>query len=205
MVTKQTEEGEIWEWRAFGRISEALAAGVHSHPIRMSLLNIEGEDVYFIAPTSDQNIKLRKYDDRWVLKFKLLLGGSPGEAELYKESAVYSYTFPVGYDKLVATADLLRVKVKKTPGAVFGADEFASALAEASPPVGRAALKKKRSQFEFERGWIELAEVWFPNHYTNSISIHSPDQIAVERMRQQLPLSEGWEVMNYVEACRRWA
>jgi hypothetical protein len=204
-MTKQPEEGEIWEWRAFGRISEALAATVHANPTRMALINIEGEDVYFIAPNSDQNIKLRKYDDRWILKFKLLLGGAPGEAEFYKESAVYSYTFPVGYDKLVATAELLRVKVSKTPAAVFSADDFALALAKAKPPVGRAAVKKKRSQFEFEHGWIELAEVWFPNHHTNSISIHSPDKGAVELMRQQLPLDEGWEVMNYVEACRRWA
>ena len=70
-MSKQPEEGEIWEWRAFGHISEALAASVHSHPVRMSLINIEGEDLYFIAPKSDHNIKLRKSDDRWVLKFKL--------------------------------------------------------------------------------------------------------------------------------------
>lgn len=203
-MSKQPEEGEIWEWRAFGHISEALAASVHSHPVRMSLINIEGEDLYFIAPKSDHNIKLRKSDDRWVLKFKLLLGRAD-EAELYKESAVYSYSFPISYHKLVATAELLRVALTETPSKVLDAGEFGRALAEASPPVARAAVKKKRSQFESEHGWIELAEVWFPHWHTNSISIHSPDKQAVAVIRQQLPLGEGWEVMNYVEACRRWA
>lgn len=204
-MTKEPEEGEIWEWRAFGPLTSELEAAVHCYPIRMSLINIEGKDVYFIAPKSDHNIKLRKYDDRWLLKFKLLIGGAPGEAELYNESAAYTYSFPVNRDKLKATAGLLRVKLMDVPAARLNADDFTRALCEASPPVAPAEVNKKRSQFEFDVGWIELAEVWFARHHTNSISIHSPDREAVERMRQLLPLGEGWEVMNYVEACRRWA
>ncbi|MEK6304494.1 MAG: hypothetical protein AABO41_27720 [Acidobacteriota bacterium] len=204
-MTKQPEEGEIWEWRAFGSLTGELEAAVHAYPVRMSLVNIEGKDIYFIAPKSNHNIKLRKYDDRWLLKFKLLLGGAPGEAELYNESAAYTYSFPIERDKLKVTSGLLRVKLKTVPAAVLSADEFTRALAEASPPVGRAEVNKKRSQFEFDGGWIELAEVWFAKHHTNSISIHSPDREAVELMRQRLSLGEGWEVMNYVEACRRWA
>lgn len=204
-MTKQPEEGEIWEWRAFGPLAAELATAVHAYPIRMSLVNIEGKDIYFISPNSDHNIKLRKYDQRWVLKFKLLLGGAPGEAELYNESAAYTYSFPVNRDKLKVTAGLLRVKPANVPAAVLSADEFSRALAEASPSVGRAEVNKKRSQFEFDGGWIELAEVWFERHHTNSISIHSRDREAVDVMRKRLPLGDGWEVMNYVEACRRWA
>ena len=203
-MTKQPEEGEIWEWRAFGRISEALAARVRAYPIRMGLINIEGEDVYFVAPDSNHNIKLRKYGDGWLLKFKLLLGGAPGEAELYNESTAYTYSFPVRREKLTAAAGLLRVKLTRTPASALSADEFARALAEASPRVSRAEVKKKRSQFEFEGGWIELADVQFTKHRTQSISIHSLDRDTVELMRKRLPLGEGWEVMNYVEACRRW-
>jgi hypothetical protein len=203
-MTKQPEEGEIWEWRAFGLLTEKLAAKVHEYPLRMGLLNIEGEDIYFIAPASDHNIKLRKHEDRWLLKFKLLLGGAPGEAELYNESSAYSYSFPIGPDQLKAAAALLRLKLTNPPAAKLSSDEYARALIEASPPVSEVHVKKRRSQFEFDRGWIELAEVWFPKHHANSISIHSADRNAVELMRRSLPLGEGWEVMNYVEACRRW-
>jgi hypothetical protein len=203
-MAKQPEEGEIWEWRAFGLLSEKLTARVNECPLRMGLLNIQGEDIYFIAPASDHNIKLRKQEDRWLLKFKLLLEGAPGKAELYNESSAYSYSFPIGPDQLKAAASLLRVKLPTPPAAKLSSDEFARALIGASPPASQVHVKKRRSQFEFDRGWIELAEVWFPKHSTNSISIHSADRNAVEHMRRSLPLGEGWEVMNYVEACRRW-
>ena len=205
-MTKQPEEGEIWEWRAFGPLTRELDATVHAYPIRMSLINIEGRDIYFIAPESDQNIKLRKYNDHWLLKFKLLLEGSSGEAELYNESAAYTYSFPVDHETLKTTSGLLRVKLNHPQtGPPLSADEFSDALANASPPVVRAEVQKKRSQFEFDGGWIELAEVWFAKQHTNSISIHSPNREVVDLMRRRLPMGEGWKVLNYVEACRRWA
>ena len=204
-MIKQPEEGEIWEWRAFGVVSEELAAQVHSYPIRMSLIDIEGEDIYFIAPHSNHNIKLRKQDDRWLLKFKLLLGGAPGSAELYNEGAAYTYSFPVGRNTVRSAAGLLRVSLKETPDSELLADQLIHALENSSPPVSCAYVKKRRSQFEFEGGWLELADVQFAKQRTQSISIHSPDRETVELMLQRLALDARWQVMNYVEACRRRA
>lgn len=204
-MTKQPEEGEIWEWRAFGRLGKALAGRVHSYPIRMALVNIEGEDLYFISPNSDHNVKLRKHDDRWILKFKLLLGGAPGDAELYNESAAFTYSFPVGPDQLTFAAGLLRVGLRREPASALNHDEFTRELEKASPSVRSARVKKVRSQFEFEGGWLELADVQFAKHHIQSISIHSADKETVELMRERLAPGNGWEVMNYVEACRRWA
>ncbi|MFY9609985.1 MAG: hypothetical protein WAU45_15365 [Blastocatellia bacterium] len=204
-MIKQPEEGEIWEWRAFGRLSKALADRFHSYPIRLALINIGGEDLYLISPNSDHNVKLRKYDDRWILKFKLRLRGAPGDAELYNESAAFSYSFPVGPDQLTSAAALLRVKLGREPASDLSPDEFTRELEKASPSVKSAHVKKKRSQFEFEGGWLELADVQFAKHHTQSISIHSTDKRTVELMRERLAPGTGWEVMNYVEACRRWA
>src|SRR4030095_12986916 len=67
-MSKSPEEGKIWEWRAFGKLSEALVARVRAHPVRMVLLNIQGEDLYLISPDSDQNVKLRRNVGGWVLK-----------------------------------------------------------------------------------------------------------------------------------------
>jgi hypothetical protein len=203
-MIKRPEEGEIWEWRAFGRLSKALGERVHSYPVRMELINVAGEDLYYIAPKSDHNIKLRKYHGRWILKFKLLLRAVPGDSELYNESAAFTYPFPVGLDQLTFAAGLLRVKLNDEPAAALSADEFTRELENATPSARSAFVKKVRSQFEFEGGWLELADVQFSNHHIQSISIHSPDKDTVELMRERLAPGDGWEVMNYVEACRRW-
>ena len=204
-MIKQPEEGEIWEWRAFGRLGKELADRVHSYPIRLNIINIGGEDLYFISPNSDHNVKLRKYDDRWILKFKLLLGAAQGDAELYNESAAFSYSFPVGPDQLTFAAGLLRVELAKEPALPLSPDEFTRALEKASPSVKTAHVKKTRSQFAFDGGWLELADVQFAKHHTQSISIHSPDKETVELMQKRLAPGKGWEIMNYVEACRRWS
>lgn len=171
----------------------------------MALTNIGGEDLYFISPNTDHNIKLRRYNGRWILKFKLLLKGVPGDSELYNESAAFTYPFPVGPDQLTFAASLLRVKLKSEPPSTLNSDEFTSELEKASPSVMSTLVKKTRSQFEFEGGWLELADVQFAKHHIQSISIHSPDKETVELMRERLAPGDGWEVMNYVEACRKWA
>lgn len=203
-MIKQPEEGEIWEWRAFGQLSKELAERVQAYPIRMALLNIPGEDIYFISDCSNHNIKLRKYDDRWILKFKLLLGGTPGDAELYNESAAFSYSFPVEPERLKFAASLLQVRLRREPASSLSSDEFTRELENASPSVSVASVRKVRSQFEFEGGWLELADVQFPKYYTQSISIHSPEKATVSLMRERLAPGTGWEVMNYVDACRKW-
>ena len=96
---------------------------------------------HFIAHR-DHNIKLRKQEDRWLLKFKLLLGGAPGEAELYNESAAFSYSFPIGPEQLKSAAALLRVTLTGPPANSLSSDEFGLALVEASPHVGRVHVKR---------------------------------------------------------------
>jgi hypothetical protein len=49
-MTKAPEEGEIWEWRAFGSINERLAAEVRAYPIRLGLSDFRGDDIYLVAP-----------------------------------------------------------------------------------------------------------------------------------------------------------
>src|ERR1700730_7942310 len=53
-MTKPPEEGRIWEWRAFGHLSETLAAKVRAYPVRFS--DLRGDDIYLISPHSDQNV-----------------------------------------------------------------------------------------------------------------------------------------------------
>lgn len=205
-MTKPPEEGRIWEWRAFGQISATLAAKVRAYPIRLGLSDLRGEDIYMVAAHSDQNVKLRRYAKGWVLKLKLLFETKARPFELYNESAEFTYYFPVLFDRLKDAARLLGVTLPATVLSVesFSEAEFIRALAESSPPVGESRVSKRRSQFQFESGWLELADVKFATCDTQSLSVHSPDIEVVRGMVDRLQPGKELEAMNYIEACRRW-
>jgi len=205
-MTKQPEEGRIWEWRAFGRINETLAAKVRAYPIRFGLSDLRGDDIYLIAPHSDQNVKLRRYASGWVLKLKLLFETKTGPFELYNESAEFTYHFPVALDRLKDAARLLGVTLPVAALSIgsFAEAEFVKALAESSPALTETRVSKRRSQYQFENGWLELADVKFATRSIQSVSVHSPDIEAVKEMLERLQLGDELEPMNYIEACRRW-
>jgi hypothetical protein len=205
-MTKPPEEGRIWEWRAFGSISETLAEKVRAYPIRLGLSDLRGEDIYLVAAHSDQNVKLRRYAKGWVLKLKLLFETTTGQFELYNESAELTYSFPVEFDRLRDAARLLSVTLPAAALSIksFAEAEFVKALAESSPTVAESRVSKRRSQYKFEGGWLELADVKFATRDTQSLSVHSPDIEVVRRMVNQLRPGKELEPMNYIEACRRW-
>lgn len=205
-MSKAPEEGEIWEWRAFGRISDALAERVRSRPIRMGIKDAPGEDVYLISPDSDQNIKLRKWNDEWVLKFKLLLKKGTKGAELYSESANMIFRFPVGADAVSMAAKLLSVTLPDMDVAklTFDKSDFLHVFESATPPAKIVEVSKTRSQYDFARGWVELADMTFPGAQSQSISLHSTDLESLIGILDELKPDDDLEVINYVEACRRW-
>ncbi len=205
-MIKPPEEGRIWEWRAFGRISETLAAKVHYYPIRLGVSDVRGDDIYLVSPRSDQNVKLRRYASGCVLKVKVLFTTKPGPLELYNESAEFTYQFPVSLDTLKDAARLLRTKPRTTAltRASFGEEEFIKALTESSPGIAAKRVSKRRSQYQFENGWLELADVSFARRSIQSVSVHSSEIKAVKEMIEHLDPGDELEPMNYIEACRRW-
>jgi len=205
-MSKPAEEGRVWEWRAFGRISNELSLKVRSYPIRLGVDDLRGEDLYLVSPGSDQNVKLRRYVKGWILKFKLLLETEPGGFELYKESAELTYRLPVAIDKVKAAAQLLGIKLPEDDLSTeaFREQEFVAALTRSSPPARETRVSKRRSQYQFDDGWIELADVEFETNEVQSISVHAPEIESVKAMLRRLQLGTELEAMNYIEACRRW-
>lgn len=205
-MIKPPEEGMIWEWRAFGRISKTLGSKVRYYPIRLGIDHLRGDDIYLISPDSDHNIKLRRYGNGWVLKFKLLSSTSSSHIELYNESAEWAYRFPVPVDRLRVAARLLQCRLPKIARSIEGltAEELVNTFENSSPAIANARVSKTRSQYAFEGGWLELANVKFPVRRIQSISIHSREKSTVEEMILRLDLGRELEPMNYVEACRRW-
>lgn len=204
-MAKAPEEGEIWEWRAFGRVDERLASLILAHPIRLGISDHMGTDLYLISESSDQNVKLRKSGTEWLLKFKLLISKAPREVELYSESSTTVYRFPVSSGELEFAANLLDVHLKTPAGKnSFTDSEFINALLASSPPALKVEVSKMRSQFDFDDGWVEMAHVSFPGHRTQTLSIHSAEIETVAKILALLQPGRELEAMNYVEACRRW-
>ncbi|HYP25720.1 MAG TPA: hypothetical protein VE262_03290 [Blastocatellia bacterium] len=204
-MAKKPEEGLIWEWRAFGRTGEGLLSRIVSHPVRMGIVGHSGVDLYLVSPASEHNIKLRKWDRGWLLKFKLLLDKSPDLIELYSESARQVYRFPIDPKRLTKAASLLNTTLRKKPSAPeLTRKQFLKALESASPAISTVEVAKVRSQFECEEGWIELAEVDFPKRKVSSVSVHASSLEAVQRIVEQIDPGPKLKVMNYLEACKRW-
>jgi hypothetical protein len=205
-MTKPSEEGQIWEWRAFGQITDELAAKVRAYPIRLGVRDINGEDIYLVSPNSDQNVKFRKYPGGWVLKFKLLLETRTGAFELYNERPEFTYRLPVSGDLLREAARLLAVELPETGASTGSFDEqdFVKVFARATPPVVEYRVAKRRSQYQFENGWLEIADVKFQRRTIGSISVHSRSLELVKKMLDSLRLGDDLQAMNYLQACRRW-
>jgi hypothetical protein len=205
-MTKRPEEGRIWEWRAFGRISEGLAAKVRAYPIRLGLSDLRGEDIYLLAPHNDQNVKLRRYASGWVLKLKLLFETDTKPFERYNEGAEFIHRFPVALNRLKDAARLLGTALPLAALSIgtFAEAEFVKALAESTPAIVESKVSKRRSQYQFENGWLELADVEFATRSTQSISLHSPQIEIVRDMLARLQPGDELEPMNYIQACRRW-
>ena len=72
-MRKPSEEGKIWEWRAFGKLPPELLSAVNSLPIRDGMIGRPDNDTYLTTPATEHNIKLREISGHLVLKLKLLL------------------------------------------------------------------------------------------------------------------------------------
>jgi hypothetical protein len=205
-VSKKPEEGEIWEWRAFGRLDPGLISRIRKRPVRFGILGHRDQDIYFISPHNDQNLKLRRVDGRWVLKTKVLLERTPGRFELYRESAGQIFEFPLSPETVREAARLLETTVAeellREPTASAG--EFSRLMANAETPISTVDVRKVRSQFEYEDGWIETSDVVFPSQRVQSLSLHATVISIVERALADLTPGQELIAMNYIEACRKW-
>ena len=211
-MAKPAEQGDVWEWRAFGSPGDDLLGIVESHPVRMGLSRAREEDLYFIAATSNQNIKLRRAGNNWLLKLKLLLE-TRDAAEVYRETSEMVCGFPIPSSLADEVASLLETRLpseehKRT--ASLDRDQFVRLMAHAAPVLRLTPVLKTRSQFEFNEGWVEIANVIFPLLTVQSISIQSFRFEALLRIRRELLIGPGSRnasnltPMNYVEACRKW-
>ena len=205
-MSKPPEEGRIWEWRAFGSLPRNIRAQVEGFPVRAGLSRVPDLDIYLISQTSNQNIKLRLLCSRWVLKLKLLLETTQDRIDLYRESLSMVYDLPVAVEPVLETARLLETMLpsRAYEAREVGREELIELFRSASPPVRVVEVPKVRSQFVIERGWIEIADAKFPNVDTQTISIHSHDLKEIEKTLSEFEPLQDLDVMNYVEACRRW-
>jgi hypothetical protein len=205
-MIKPPEDGLIWEWRAFGRVSPELERWLHSHPIRMGIKGQQGFDEYFISTESEQNVKIRKYRTGSVLKFKFLLSMGDDGIELYAENPDYTYRFPLNIEHLRKSARLLRLEIPaiEPEATELSTEQFSEWLLKPAPAVSMIGVEKRRWQFDCDGGWLELADIAIKGQTLRTISIHSPELAIVEDIKTRIGPGNDLDVMNYVKACRRW-
>lgn len=203
---KKTEENDIWEWRGFGVLRQELLAEIRSHPVRMDVKDQEGFDLYYAGPSSPHNVKLRRSEYGWILKLKPMLATGPRSIELYRERSQELFTFPLSRETVHTVERMLAVKLPSAYESFgsFTRDELNDALMKASPPVIQVPVEKVRSQYEFDKAWIEVARVIFPHQRIGSLSIHSTELTAVDEVLDYFEPKIEFGPLNYVEACRRW-
>jgi hypothetical protein len=194
MSNKPGEEGWFWEWRTFGELPALLVEAVEAYELRGEP-GIEGEDLYLISASTDQNVKLRGDG----LKLKPLLVELDDGLELYEESARLAFDLPASPDAIAKAASLLGVHVA-APRAL-GRDEL---LALIGPGVVRVEVLKRRTQYVVGDGWVELAELEFPAARVRSLGIQSSSLAETRRIRDLLDPGRALAPINYVDACRRW-
>ncbi len=210
-MIKMAEEGKVWEWRAFGKISKRLLKKIEAYPLRLDpggnpLANLIGQDLYFVSPVSEHNLKLRKsIGTPWILKFKLLLKTETAGVELYLESNKKTFRFPVKPKVIKETAGLLKVELPEGKLAKMNSRKFIKLFAQSSPPISLILVGKVRSQYQLPQGWIEIADITFPKKRAQSISLHAFKRRDVEKMLDEIQPGGKLKVMNYLEACRKWA
>jgi hypothetical protein len=203
-MMKPPEEGQVWEWRGFGKISRHITSQVEHLPIRSGIRDIAATDIYLISSTSEQNVKLRLTDKGWVMKFKLLLAKRDDGVELYHETARWTYAFPLRPAVMQEAARLLAVALPDgaLDALAFTETETVDVLQAATPAVFAVETRKVRSQYQFDGGWLEIADVDFGSQQTQSLSLHSPSVAVVEQMVELLHPDNSLTIINYVEACR---
>jgi hypothetical protein len=140
----------------------------------------------------------------WVLKFKKLLSRNDRMIELYAEGSNMIHPFPVRQFELKRAAKLLKTRLPDSGGNKdsFNPAEFVELFKSAEPPVKIIKLKKNRSHFSYMEGWIELAEVKFPQTEIQTISVHAYELGDVKKILESLSLGKQLKVMNYIDACR---
>jgi hypothetical protein len=206
MIMKRPEEGDLWEWRAFGLLGPDLLAAVRARPVRSGVLDRREIDIYLPSPFNQHNVKLRCSTGEWLLKVKRFLAPGPRSIELYRESASQVSIFPLPVEAVQSAVSLLGVRLDdaELAAAVAGPEEFLEAVTRSVPPLRPVKVEKSRSQYELDAGWVETADVTFPVCRIQSLSIHSPSLAVVERALDELQPNETLEPMNYIRACRRW-
>jgi hypothetical protein len=156
-------EGTHWEWRGFGRVSDAFAvAFARLTPIfeARPAWDVTRDDYLFVDGCT-VNVKLRTGGTQQGLKLKRLVGSEAG-LELWSEDPKELYRFrDVDASVLAKLADILGLTLEEDllPGNL-GPQQILDCLGKASPPALVVSVHKKRQSRLARAGvQVELAEL----------------------------------------------
>ena len=151
-------EGTHWEWRGFGRVSEAFAVAFARLTPRLEAApawNVTRDD-YLFVDGSTVKVKLRTGGTQQGLKLKRLVGSEAG-LELWSEDPRELYRFrDVDGSVLAKLAEILGLTLQEglLPGNL-GPQQILDYLGKASPPA-RVVSVHKRRQTRLARAGVQV-------------------------------------------------
>lgn len=176
-----------WEWRTFGdsfgneddRFAALPPGGVQ-----------ESDEIYFLSPTGDQNVKVR---DR-LMDIKALEKVNPDGLEQWKP--VMKASFPLAAAEVEKVFRTLGVAPPALARADYSLEQFVKELAEPGHGLRVVEVHKKRTRYKIDGCMSEMTEVTADGRQTRTVAIESEDPARVIATVRKLGL-DVFENINY--------
>jgi exopolyphosphatase/guanosine-5'-triphosphate,3'-diphosphate pyrophosphatase len=159
-----------WEWRTFGgdfgdadnRFAALEPSGVQ-----------ESDEVYFLSPTGDQNVKVR-YD---LMDIKVLEQVNADGLEQWKP--VMKGTFPLPATEVKKVFDALGVAAPSLSRSGYTLEQFIKELAEPGQRLRVVNVHKKRTRYKIDGCTSEMTDVTADGKKTRTVALEleDPDRV----------------------------
>jgi len=170
-----------WEWRTFGdSFGDADARFAALEPGGVQ----ESDEVYFLSPTGDQNVKVR-FD---LMDIKVLEQVNPDGLEQWKP--VMKGTFPLPAAEVKKVFEALGVVPPPITRAEYTQDQFVNELAEPGQRLRVVQVHKKRTRYKIDGCTSEMTDVIADGKKTRTVALELEDPARVIATVRKLGLDK---------------
>jgi exopolyphosphatase/guanosine-5'-triphosphate,3'-diphosphate pyrophosphatase len=170
-----------WEWRTFGESfgdADNRFAALESGGVQ------ESDEIYFLSPTGDQNVKVR-YD---LMDIKVLEQVNADGLEQWKP--VMKGTFPLPAAEVKKVLDALGVAAPSLSRADYTLEQFIKELAEPGQRLRVVNVHKKRARYKIDGCTSEMTDLVADGKKTRTVALELEDPAHVIATVRKLGLDK---------------
>jgi len=183
-----------WEWRTFGReLSEAAKLIMSSG----ESFDRESEEIYILSKFSNDNTKIR--DELIDIKTPVRINT---KTSLEQWTVLAKFSFPIHINDLVLVYKAFGLALPYLKRDEYIYSEYMKELIGSNPDLQIVQVKKVRHGYIIGDAIVEIAEVQFDAHVTQTIAVEHADEALVLETVEKLGLAK-YENINYIKAMKR--